>query len=52
MNTIRSLGKWWIPLAGLFLILFGIGLLFDTTVPATLSGVLAILSGTLALLST
>lgn len=49
MNTIRTLGKWWVPLAGIYLILVAIGLLFSVAVPAVLLGVVALLAGIFAL---
>lgn len=49
MTTLRSLGRWWVPLAGLFLILTGIGLLFNIAVPTIILGLLALLAGIFAL---
>lgn len=49
MSTLRSLGRWWVPLAGLFLILTGISLLFGISVPSIILGILALLAGIFAL---
>lgn len=51
MNTLRSLGRWYLPLLGIYFLLLGIAALFGVAVPAVLMGVLALVIGILALLS-
>lgn len=51
MNTIRGIGRWWIPLVGIYLIIVGIGLLFNVGIPTVIVGVLALVAGILALFS-
>ena len=52
MNTLRSIGKWGLPLAAIWLILTGIAQLGIFSVPAIIMGILALLAGILILLAT
>lgn len=52
MNTIKSLGRWALPLLGIYMILVGLGLLFGLNLPALLMGILALVIGVLLLLNT
>ena len=49
MTTLRSLGRFYLPLLAIFLILTGLGILFSLSVPSVLLGVLALVAGILAL---
>lgn len=51
MSTIRSLGRFYVPLLGVYFILLGIAALFGVSVPMVVMGVLALIIGILALLA-
>lgn len=51
MSTLRSLGRWFVPLASVFFILTGLSLLFGLTVPAIILGIIALLAGVFGLLA-
>ena len=51
MATLRSLGRFYVFLLAIYLILVGIGLLFGVSAPSLVIGVLALIAGILALLA-
>jgi hypothetical protein len=51
MTTLRTLGKWWVPLAGIWFVVTGLSLLTGGALPAVVMGALAVIVGILALLA-